>query len=83
MTCERHYTPASITALQQITASIEDERRRQYRAEMAQELKERIAKSKAAISPRDYAAAYYAVKYAEFSGWLDELSPPVVCDEAE
>ena len=33
MTCNRHYTPATVADLQQVAAGIEAERRRMYRAE--------------------------------------------------
>ena len=32
MTCNRHYTPATVADLQQVAAGIEAERRRMYRA---------------------------------------------------
>lgn len=83
MTCERHYTPTAIAEMQQIAAGIEAERRRQYRAEMAQELRGEIAQVQA-----DWQGTtlydYGVVDGLEFiRKRLDELSPPVVCDEDE
>lgn len=72
MTCERHYTPAAVADLQQIAATIEAERRRMYRAEMAQELRERFA----ALRKSGLIMMYVS----DVEAAVSELSPPVVCD---
>ena len=72
MTCSRHYTPAVINALQEASASIEAERRRMYRAEMAQELRERFA----ALREGGLISMYVS----DVEIVIEQLSPPVVCD---
>lgn len=72
MTCTRHYTPAAVADLQQIAASIEAERRSQYRAEMAQELRERFAALRKSGLIMMYVSDVEIV--------IEQLSPPVVCD---
>lgn len=72
MICERHYTPAAVADLQQIAATIEAERRRMYRAEMAQELRERFA----ALRKSGLIMMYVS----DVEAAVSELSPPVVCD---
>lgn len=75
MTCERHYTSAVIDALQEASANIEAERRRVYRAELAQELRERFAALRRSGLVMMYVAYVEAI--------VSELSPPVVCDGDE
>lgn len=72
MTCTRHYTPAAVADLQQIAAGIEAERRRMYRAEMAQELRERFAALRKSGLIMMYVSDVEIV--------IEQLSPPVVCD---
>jgi hypothetical protein len=87
MTCERHYTPAAVADLQQIAASIEAERRRQHWAEMAQELQKRVAQNRRTLSDPARYDHEHTVTVARltmlsiFEKWINELSPPVVCDE--
>lgn len=81
MTCTRHYTPAAVADLQQIAASIEAERRRQYRAEMAQELREKLLATIAmSIKPAndEERGMQFGIKIALRK--INELSSPVVCD---
>lgn len=87
MTCSRHYTPVVIADLQQIAASIEAERRRQYRAEMAQELREALHQRRALykalpVTNFDYVAGVCnGLTVAVLA--VDELSAPVMCDSSE
>lgn len=89
MTCTRRYDTASVNLLQQAAANIEAERRRQYRAEMAQELGGRILQLRRTFSDKTQYDQHHTVTIARltmlsiFSQWLDELSPPVVCDSNE
>ncbi len=72
--CERYYDLDAVSVLQQVAAhvEVEAERRRKYRAELVQELRQRIA-------ARRYTRA--TLMYIdEFIQWLDELAPPVHCD---
>ena len=86
MTCARHYTPAAVADLQQIAATIEAERRRQYRAEMAQELRQISQLYRETITdPALYDQDHWVVTarlsmLGRFAQWIDRLSPPVVCD---
>ena len=88
MTCERRYTDAVVTDLHQITAGIEAERRRQYRAEMAQELGARVLDLRRTFAdPTQYDQKHIVTTarltmLSIFSQWLSELSPPVVCDDS-
>lgn len=75
MTCSRHYTPDVINALQEASASIEAERRRQHWAEMAQELRERFATMRKSGLVMMYVADVEAI--------VSELSPPITCDSNE
>lgn len=87
MTCERHYTTAAINALQQAAATIEAERRRQHWAEMAQELQKRVAQNRRTYADPTQYDQEHTVTVARltmlsiFEQWINELSPPVVCDE--
>lgn len=74
MTCDNHaiHTPATVNALQQAAANIEAERRRQYRAEFAQELRERFTAMRKSGLVMMYVKDVVVV--------IDQLSPPVVCD---
>lgn len=83
MTCERHYTPTAIAEMQQITATVEAERWRQYRAEMVQELGKAFGEKVVSLlvsmeyggdTPTVVMGIVLARKI------LVELSPPVVCD---
>ena len=79
MTCSRHYTPAVIAEMQRIAATIEAERRHQYRAEMAQELRERLGDELSGWGDSVFASGVYTgIRVAVEV--IDELSPPVVCD---
>lgn len=89
MTCTRHYTPTAIAEMQQIAANIEEERRRQYRAEMAQELGARVLDLRRTFADSTQYDQKHIVTTARltmlsiFAQWLNELSPPVVCDSSE
>lgn len=84
MTCTRHCTPAAVADLQQIAATIEAERRRMYRAEMAAELREKLLATVAmSIRPAsdEERGMQLGIKIALRK--IGELSSPVVCDETE
>lgn len=88
MTCSRHYTPAAAADLQQIAANIEAERRRKYRAEMAQELREALHLRISLFSALPEVLGFDYVT-GLINGLIivlrkiDELSPPTVCDGTE
>lgn len=70
--CERRYDATTVAALQQIAASVEAERRRLYRAELAGELRRRLearGKTRATL-----------MYISELEQWLGELSPVIDCD---
>lgn len=68
----RHYTATAVNALQQAAANIEAERRRQHRAEFAQELRDRFTAMRKSGLVMMYVKDVVVV--------IDQLSPPVVCD---
>jgi len=70
--CERRYDTTAVAALQQIAASVEAERRRQYRTELADELRRRL------VARRKTRATLIYI--SELEQWLKELSPVIVCD---
>jgi len=70
--CERQYDMTAVAALQQAAANVEAERRRLYRDELAQELRQRLA------SRRKTRAVLMYIE--EFEQWLNELAPVVTCD---
>lgn len=81
----RHYTAATVNALQQAAANIEAERRRQYRAEMAQALRAWIlGETPTAANPNawngdDFWDGRHDAMVAIMQK-LNELSPPTMCD---
>lgn len=82
MTCERRYTPAAIAEMQRIA---EDERRRKYRAEMAQELRVLFRERQGRVNypGRGQMAQGIDAGLELAIDIIDTLSPPVVCDETE
>lgn len=89
MTCARHYDAATVNLLRQASDRIEEERRRQHRAEMAQELRGRVAQRRRTYAdPTQYDQDHSVVIARlsllwQFEQWITELSPPVVCDEVK
>ena len=85
MTCTRHYSPATVADLQQIAASIEAERRRQYRAEMAQELRVLFRERQGRVNypGRGQMAQGIDAGLELAIDIIDTLAAPVVCDSNE
>lgn len=77
----RHYTPATVNALQQAAAHIEAERRRQYRAEMAQELRGKLLAT-IGWNNRPTTDEERGIRLGLQIALrkIDELSPPTTCD---
>ena len=81
MTCNRHYTPATVADLQQVAAGIEAERRRMYRAEMASEFRQKVLAT-IGWNNRPTTDEERGIRLGLQIALrkIDELSPPVVCD---
>lgn len=85
MTCERRYDVTTVNLLQQAAATIEAERRRQYRAELADKLRALVDAQ--LPEGRYVGASRYTNGVVDgllmVRSWIDELSPPIACDSSE